>query len=223
MMSDTQPTNHPTRIVNFFEPSTDTSIDTFDARKVPPQQSPTWGQPIVSAPPWKPDFADDESIKQAFGVLLASHKDGFKAGMELFKEELPKALWASIHWKNDPIVLGSRDAYLKTLKKLDKPLDKNELLYEVLASARNAIEDKDRVQFFKLYSEIAGFTGKVAIDASQTFNTNNNLMTIKLVKPENNKSMSGSPILDNRPESKIVNENAELSSIKLKLVGGTTR
>lgn len=208
------------RIVNFFETSTDTGIDTFDARKVPPQQAPTWGQPIVSAPPWKPDFADDESIKQAFGVLLASHKDGFKAGMELFKEELPKALWASIHWKNDPIVLGSRDAYLKTLKKLTPPLDKQELLYEVLASARNAIEDKDRVQFFKLYSEIAGFTGKVAIDASQTFNTNNNLMTIKLVKPENR-----APVLENRSatESKIVNENAELSSIKLKLVGGTTR
>jgi hypothetical protein len=213
------------RIVNFFEPSTD--IDTFDARKVAPQQSPpvsAWGHPIVSAPPWKPDFADDESIKQAFGVLLASHKDGFKAGMELFKEELPKALWASIHWKNDPIVLGSRDAYLKTLKKLDKPLDKNELLYEVLASARNAIEDKDRVQFFKLYSEIAGFTGKVAIDASTNFNTNNNLMTIKLVKPENRAAGMGSEILDNRSiESKIVNENAELSSIKLKLVGGTTR
>jgi hypothetical protein len=157
-------------------------------------------------------------------VLLASHKDGFKAGMELFKEELPKALWASIHWKNDPIVLGSRDAYLKTLKKLDKPLDKNELLYEVLASARNAIEDKDRVQFFKLYSEIAGFTGKVAIDASTNFNTNNNLMTIKLVKPENRAAGMGSEILDNRSiESKIVNENAELSSIKLKLVGGTTR
>lgn len=222
-MSDTQPTQS-TRIVNFFEPSMNTGIDTFDARKVAPQQTPTWGQPIVSAPPWKPDFADDKSIKQAFGVLLASHKDGFKAGMELFKEELPKALWVSIHWKNDPIVLGSRDAYLKTLKKLDKPLDKNELLYEVLASARNAIEDKDRVQFFKLYSEIAGFTGKVAIDASTNFNTNNNLMTIKLVKPENRLSSGNSTVLDNQlTESKIVNENAELSSIKLKLVGGTTR
>ncbi len=214
------------RIINFFE--TSANIDTFDARTVAPQQSPSiqpkatsaWGQPSQPIPMYRPEWADNEDLKKAFGVALAKLTDAFKAGMELFAEELPKALWASIHWKNDPTVCAAHDAYLKTLKKLTPALDKEELLYEVLASARNAAEDRDRVQFFKLYSEIAGFTGKVAIDASQTFNTNNNMMTIKLVKPENKNS-----VLDNHPtnkqiESKMVNEELP---IKLKLVGGSPK
>lgn len=199
-------------------------MDFFDARKVAPSQSPpvnAWGSPPIPTEQWKPHFADDAQIKQAFGVALARGLDHFKAGMELFEQKLPEALWASIHWKNDPVVIASRDAYLKTLKKLEKPLDKEELLHEVLAAARGAIEDKDRVNFFKLYSEIAGFTGKVAIDASQnTFNTNNNMMKITLVKPEPSSPKVIQHSSNSNSESKILNDELP---IKLKLVGGSSR
>lgn len=198
-------------------------MDFFDARKVVPTQSPpvnVWGSPPVPTEQWKPDFADNEQIKQAFGVALGRGLDHFKAGMELFEQKLPEALWASIHWKNDPIVIASRDAYLKTLKKLTPALDKEELLHEVLAAARSAREDRDRVQFFKLYSEIAGFTGKVSIDASTNFNTNNNTMKITLVKPEQKTIQHSSNPNNLNTESKILNDELP---IKLKLVGGSSK
>jgi hypothetical protein len=176
-----------------------------------------WQAPAKPVEPLRPDFADDEALKTAFGIALGQGLDSFNAGASLFKTgEVAKALWVSVNWIKDPIVIGSRDSYLRTLKKQEKPLDKEELLAEVLSSARDAIEDKDRVAFFKLYSEIAGFTGpKVNVDASTNFNTNN-FATIKLVKGEDAK-----PSIAPNIQSKIQNEEIPLP--KLKLVSGVSR
>jgi hypothetical protein len=186
-----------------------------------------WERPVAITAPYRPDFADDEALKQAYGVELGKGLDAFNAAMELLKE-LPKALWASLHWVNDPIVCAAKDTYVKTLKKLEKPLTKEELLAKVLSftdekiNGVHLVEAKVRLQAFQLYSEISGYTGRVNIDASTNINSNNttnNLMKITLVKGED------------RPEPKVIEasntkskiQNDELPSIALKLVGGTSR
>lgn len=176
---------------------------TFDARAVAPWQTPL--EP-VTAP--KPDFADDESLKQAFGIELAKGKDFFNAGLEIFNQEMAKALWVSTNWKNDPTVIGARDAYLRSLKKAQKPLDKEELLEEVLGYARTAVEDKDKFAFLKLYSEISGFTGpKVNIDQSTNFNNNDNSVKITLVKGS---EQQPAKVIDNAPNMKSKMLNSDL-------------
>lgn len=194
----------------------------------------SWTTPRQVTPPWRPDFADDESLKQAFGILLAKGKNTFDAGMELFNEELQKALWVSVNWAADPIVEASKDIYLQTLKKAEKPLDKEQLLAKVMAFADERILTKDgvavplveakvRLDALKLYSEISGFTGRVVVDASTNINSNNttnNLMKIVLVKAEN-KEQQPKLIEASNTESKI--HNQELPPIALKLVGGSSR
>ena len=88
----------------------------FDARNTAPWVTPNgWGQ-TQSQPLARPDFADDEELKKAFGIELGRGKDSFNAGLEIFDQAMPKALWASVHWAKDPIVIASRDTYLKTMK-----------------------------------------------------------------------------------------------------------
>ncbi len=197
----------------------------FDARNVAPWVTPqpnenrvtnhdAWSAKVESQPLPKPDFADDEELKKAFGIELGRGQDSFNAGMIIFDQALPKALWASVNWAKDPIVIASRDAYVLTLKKAAKPLDRDELLAEVLEASRKTIEDRDRVQFLKLYSDIAGFTGKIAIDASTNNNTTNNTLTkIVLVKGSSEPETIKAPVMNN--QSKIQN-----SLPALKLVGG---
>lgn len=192
-----------------------------------------WAMPRTVTAPYRPDFADDEGLKQRFGIELGKGLSAFDAGMEVFNQELPKALWSGTNWINDPIVQASKDVYVKALKKAEKPLDKEELLAKVLAFAEDKhidqrgqplVEAKVRLDAFKLYSEISGFTGRVSVDASTNINNNttntvNNEMKIVLVKGTN---QSAEPkLIDNsNNESKILND---VPALALKLVGGSSR
>jgi len=180
----------------------------FDARTVDP-----WQQPIVVQAPIRPDFADDEELKKAFGIALAKHQDGFKAGLEIFPDATAKALWASSNWANDATVIANRDAYLKAAKKVEKPLDKEELLSEILIAAQCAYEAKDKAPLFKLYAEVAGYIGKTA-EVTVNNNNTNQFMSIKFVKPDTKENR----IIDQAPntQSKISN-----SVPALKLVSGS--
>lgn len=181
--------------------------------------------PWQIAPPLAPAWQSDEKLKQAFGVELAKTANPLDAASKVDAE---KALWISFHWLNDPIVIASRDIYLKTLELSSPPLDREQLAAKVLALADEKIlspklgclvptvEPKDRIAALKLYSEIMKYTGTVEIDAStKTFNHNE--MTIKLVKAEEKKPV----IIDNAPKSRIENDLISNSPITLKLVGGS--
>ena len=185
---------------------------TFDARNVAP-----WAADNTYSAPPRPDFADDEDLKKAFGIELGRGLDSFNAGLAIFDGATPKALWASVHWSKDAVVIASRDAYVATLRKAQKPLDKEELLAEVLANAKEAPEFKDKAALLKLYSEIAGFTGpKIAIDASTTTNnTQNNFAKIVLVKGSSEPDTVKAPANNLNSQSKILNNLPDL-----KLVGG---
>lgn len=194
------------------------------------QQSSGW----VTAAPWvleaKPDpdksYQTDEALKKRYGVELAKANNPFEAACKLFNEDdTQKALWISFHWIADPVVIASRDIYLKTVAENAKPLDREQLAAKVLALSEEkilkngvyipTIEAKDRIAALKLYSDILGYTGKVEIDNSVTNNTLNE-MTIKLVKPEPPKP---AVIIDNTPNKNTQSEiTNDALPINLKLV-----
>lgn len=180
---------------------------------------------VVEAIQIDTSYQNDENLKKLYGVELAKAPNPFEAAKIVLGEN-DKAVWASFNWLSDPVVLASRDAYLKTLEAAVPPLDREQLAARVLSLAegekveRNGvvlptIEAKDRIAAFKLYSEILGYTGKVEIDNStKTFNTNNELKIV-LVKPEVKKAT----VIDQAPNIKpeIMNDKTPLP-ISLKLV-----
>lgn len=175
-----------------------------------------------------PAYQTDEVLKKRYGIELAKAKNAFEAGCTIFGEETSKALWVSFNWLYDPIVVASRDAYLKTLELSSKPLDREQLAAKVLALAdekieRNGvmiptIEAKERINALKLYSDILGYTGKVEIDNSTNTVTHNE-MTIKFVKAD-----SKPVVVDNAPnvKSEMTNDDTALP-VTLKLVSGGQR
>ena len=124
-----------------------------------------------------PAYQSDENLKKQYGIELAKAQNPFEAGCKLFGEEANKALWVSFNWVNDPIVIASRDIYLKTVELSQPLLDREQLAAKVLVLAEGekilingkmiaTVEPKDRLAAYKLYSDIAGYTGKVEIDNS---------------------------------------------------------
>jgi hypothetical protein len=196
-----------------------------------------WQEQIITKAPWvketpkpAPEYQTDENLKKAFGIELAKTTNPLDAAVKVAGDDQSKALWISFHWLTDPVVVASRDIYLKTLELSTPPLDKEQLAAKVLALADEKIlspklgvlipvsEAKDRIAAYKLYSEIMGYTGKVEIDQSTKTFTHNE-MTIKLVKAEDRKPAH---TIEHAPNVK--SENVEHSSpITLKLVGGASR
>jgi hypothetical protein len=183
-----------------------------------------WAVGAVSAKEEAPGYQSDEELKKRYGTELAKVQNPFEAGCKLFGEETNKALWVSFNWINDPIVVASRDIYLKTVELSQPLLDREQLAAKVLVLAEGekilingklvaTVDPKDRLAAYKLYSDIAGYTGKVEIDNSVK-NITNNELTIKLVRAENNKPV----VIDNAPNIKSEMTNEDQSSIKLKLV-----
>lgn len=190
-----------------------------------------WQKAAIS-PPLQP-YQSDEKLKKQYGVELAKASNPLDAAGKVFPDDDSKALWISFNWLNDPIVIASRDIYLKTIETSSPPLDREQLAAKVLSLAEEkilspkfgclvpTIEAKDRIAAFKLYSDILGYTGKVEIDNSIKNITNNELV-IKLVKPEVKELAS--KVINQAPnvKSEIANEVRSVP-INLKLVGGTSR
>jgi tRNA A37 threonylcarbamoyladenosine dehydratase len=100
------------------------------------------------------------------------------------------ALWIANHWLADPIVMGARDIYLKTVEAQSLLLDKDEFAAMLLKTAteknldktRYAIEAKERVNILKLYAEVRGFLNKNETNINN-FNNNEGLKVV-FVKSE---------------------------------------
>lgn len=199
-----------------------------------PEPKGGWSVAAPTVSPWTVEvkapeiqaYQFDENLKKRYGIELAKSANPFEAGCKIFGEETSKALWVSFNWVNDPVVAASQDAYTKTLALSTPLLDKDQLAAKVLALAdekilRNGvyvptIEAKDRIAALKLYSEIAGYTGKVEIDNSVK-NLTLNEISIKLVKPE------AKTVIENAPNVKSEMSNENSPPITLKLVGGVSR
>lgn len=168
-----------------------------------------------------PDFADSDDLKKAFAIELAQGVNPFEAALRILDNDTPKALWASINWVSDVAVIGYRDVYLQTLKSVEKPLDKSEILSKIKSFAedkdlhgRYLVDAKERLNAWRLYSDISGFTGnKIDINATNNF-TENNVTKIVLVKPEPQSKIIEASNLNSKSE--MLNE--DVAPIKLKLV-----
>lgn len=174
-----------------------------------------------------PAYQSDDNLKKQYGVELAKCANPFEAGCKIFGEETNKALWVSFNWLTDPLVIASRDLYLKTVELSQPLLDRQQLAAKVLILAEGekvlingkmiaTVEPKDRLAAYKLYSDIAGYTGKVEIDASTTNNTINEI-TVKLVRAEDKKQPV---VIDNAPNVKSEMTNSpNVPMIKLVKAG----
>ena len=169
-------------------------------------ERPNWGtfaNPMPPQPEVLPAFATDEEKKKAYGIALAKLGDitrdsAFNAGLEIFNDQTGPALWVAAHWTSDPAVIAARDIYLKSIKAVEKPLDKTELAARLLALADEKVtrngqafhvhEAKDRIAALKAYAEVLGYTGKINIDNSTNNNLfQNNVMELVLIpSPEQN-------------------------------------
>jgi len=191
---------------------------------MPPVSPWTAGAIATQQPVIAPAYQSDENLKKQFGIELAKANNPFEAGCKVFGEETSKALWVASNWSSDPVVVASRDAYLKTLELSTPALDREQLAAKVLALAegekvnidgieRATIKATDRIAAYKLYSEILGYTGKVEIDASTKNTINNNKIELVLVRAETKPL-----VIDNAPNVKSEIQNALPSPINLKLV-----
>jgi len=145
----------------------------------------SWSNSWNDAESWK----HDEALKRAFGAELLRHQKPFQAALALIADT-GQALWASVHWLADPVVLASKEAAHNANAGANL-LDKEALAAKLLEFANEkdpsqrfyVVEAKDRLAAYKLYAEIQGFIGN-KIDINASTNTINNLMQIKFVKPE---------------------------------------
>jgi hypothetical protein len=228
-----------------FQPQGSFTVDCAESR-LKDVFAPTggWNDKLPVKAPWQietpvqarePAWKSDEDFKRRFGIELAKAEKPFDAACLLCGEDTSKALWISFHWLSDPIVVASKDAYVRTLALSTAPLDKDQLAAKVLALADEKVlnprtgmqvplnEAKDRIAAFKLYSEIMGYTGKVEVDASTKTFINNELK-IKFVRPDPPKATvinQAAPKNNLNLKSEITNEGP--SPITLKLVGGVSR
>jgi len=203
------------------KPKTDVFAPSGGWEKAVQPVSPWTAGAIASQPP---AYQSDEKLKKLFGIELAKAKNPFEAAKIVLGEN-DQAVWASFNWLSDPIVIASKDAYLKTLELATPPLDREQLAAKVLALSEEkiltdrgiyvpTIEAKDRIAALKLYSEIMGFTGKVEIDNS-TKTINNNKIELVLVRAADKQPL----VIDNAPNVKSEMQNSSLPSpINLKLV-----
>ncbi len=177
----------------------------------------SWGSPPEIDQPWR----RDEALKRQFGVELSKHFKPFNAACAVFGKDTNKALWVSVNWLNDPVVIAARDTYAQEIEQETKLLDKDALAVRLLEFSEEKSPDgrffihesKDRLSAYKLYAEIRGYIGtKIDIDASTKLS--NNFMTIKFVKPEQEKQEMIEQDAFEKPEAEITPLPMKLKLVK---------
>lgn len=163
----------------------------------------------------KDAWQNDDEKKKGFGIELARNSNPFEAALIVFTET-NKALWVSVNWVNDPVVINAKLNYLEQPANL---LDKDQLATKLLVFADEKItfngnkvyaaEAKDRLAALRLYAEVKGFIGKT--DVSNTTFVNNGIK-ITFVNPDPEKKEE--KIIEHKVEEEAIVRNP----IKLKLV-----
>ncbi len=192
--------------------------------------NPWVAQSVVADAPQPLSWRDDPERKRRFAAELSRHPTPFDAALAVFGADTQAALWASVHWISDPIVMAGKAEQAKVAKKiLDKDALCNRLLdivEEKSPQGYYTIEAKDRIACIKLYAEIQGYLNK----ETTTFNNfaNNNLKVV-FVKPDNDhhKMKTVKPVdeqfvtdevIDNEPSIEVEQSNNFKPLPKLRMV-----
>ncbi len=170
-------------------------------------------------------WQDNIELKQAFGIELAkNHKNAFEAACIVFGKETQKALFASVNWINDPVVIEAKQNYTGVVASSQKILDKTELSLRLLSFSEEKIvyngnevyaaEAKDRLAALKLFAEVQGYINNKA-EINNTINNAPQFMEIKFVEPDKKHDVK---TIEHTSEQET--EDILLNSpIELKLVG----
>lgn len=168
-----------------------------------------------------PEIKDEAEVKKAFGMALGQGKQAFEAALSACGDNTNVALFISQRWLTDPIVIASKDLYLKTVYNSNALLDQDELAAKLLEMVEQRdrtnnfymLEGKDRLAALKLYAEVRGYTGKNSIDMS-TKNITFKQINVRLIEPIKKETAI---VLDNQLNNDTQISNNK-SGIKLKLV-----
>lgn len=153
------------------------------------------------------DWQSDEALKRQYGIELAKNPHAFNAASVLFPNNVSNALWASVNWVNDSIVIASRQTVNVSVNLLDKDGLAVKLLKmadETFPSGGYVHELKDRIKALELYAKVQGFVDK--FDVNNSTNIIDNRMEIilveathkheeKLIENLNNAEIEDKPVL----------------------------
>lgn len=169
-------------------------------------------------PEEKPAIDSDEAKKRLFGIELSKGLKPFDAALAICGEDTADAVYISVNWLNDPIVIASRDIYSKTIAQSEGLLDKDQFAARLLSLSEDwALEGKDRLKALELYAKVQGFIDKPGDNSTKIFN--NNGITIKVVKPNiEEKTIDISEKEIASQASPVVQNDDKALPIKLKLV-----
>lgn len=162
--------------------------DLFVVEPLPVQVGGGW-KDWTPPKPQEPEWAGDEEKKKLFGIELAKgHPSQYLAACSIF-DDASNALWASINWLNDPIVIAARDLYLKTVQADTTLLDKSQLATRLLQFAEERhpingfpiVEADIRLKAYELYAKVQGF---LKPDNANGGTFVHNEMKLVVVKPD---------------------------------------
>jgi hypothetical protein len=180
-----------------------------------------WQQSVNRDPP----FEQKEDDKRAYGIELAKidhekEEERVGAAKKVFGDNQNNiVLWVAAHWHLEPIVIAAREGYIPPTKPL---LDKEALAAKLLDCAdekvvgrdgqkQYAVDAKDRLGFYNLYSKIMGFIDKPEAQTAPTFASND--MRIILVEPDKQESVKVIA-----PVKQVEDEILNVTPIRIKAV-----
>lgn len=197
--------------------------DTFQAKPIARSK---WGNTTPIPPSWH----QDEEKKRLFGVELAKNNNGFEAALVVFNDNANDALWASAYWIGDPLVLATKDLYLKNIAVQSKLLDKETFAARLLTMAEEKhpvsqlyyMDAKDRLKAMELYGDTQGFFAKDQPQLQINNNiVNDNSLTVKYIRPEEKEKTNNYEETIDEAETIEIDESLPPLDLKVKLIANS--
>lgn len=122
------------------------------------------------------EFENEAELKLAFANLFLRYEDAFRAGLELFPNDTPRALWVAQNWKNDPAVEDARLTFLDGDDMALLPSKRDAALMVWKIASNEDLTPFERLGAWDRYAAIRGFIEKPG--TSVNLNVQNNVMQV---------------------------------------------
>lgn len=128
-----------------------------------------WAHPVTQRPE-----GEQEQLKKAFALAWLYEPDSaYAAALKVFGPDTGCALWVADHWQTDPIVTEEKKRLLKEHGSLYFLPDKTQIAREVYNIAKDDKKSgSERLQFYKLYSDLLGFIEPKVMNNNGVINNN---------------------------------------------------
>lgn len=119
------------------------------------------------------EFENEADLKLAFARLYVRYNDPFKAALDLFPGDVPRALWVAMNWANDPDVVATKAIIVDAgddLEMLPNKADAARLAWQIAEDKE--LQPFERIAALKLYMETRGFIDKPVNQTNVVVNEN---------------------------------------------------